>query len=101
MLEIKATDLDKKEFLLNTPEATYYLPDGLAGAKQHNPEDYLTKLTMVSPGQAGKEIWLDALDTIFCGDKALTEYVQQIVGMASIGKVYVESLIIAYGEGRN
>lgn len=28
-------------------------------------------------------------------------YVQMIVGLAAIGKVYVEALIIAYGEGRN
>ena len=26
---------------------------------------------------------------------------QQIVGMAAVGRVYMESLIIAYGEGRN
>ena len=29
------------------------------------------------------------------------EYVQMTVGMAAVGKVYVEALIIAYGEGRN
>lgn len=26
---------------------------------------------------------------------------QQIVGMAAVGRVYMESLVIAYGEGRN
>ena len=31
----------------------------------------------------------------------MIEYVQQIVGMAAVGRVYLESLIIAYGEGRN
>ena len=31
----------------------------------------------------------------------LINYVQSIVGLAAIGKVYVEALIIAYGEGRN
>ena len=29
------------------------------------------------------------------------EYVQETVGLAAIGKVYEEALIIAYGEGRN
>ena len=28
-------------------------------------------------------------------------YVQEIVGLAAIGKVYIEALVIAYGEGRN
>ena len=44
---------------------------------------------------------MDALDTIFCKDQSLIDYVQQIVGMAAVGRVYLESLIIAYGEGRN
>ena len=29
------------------------------------------------------------------------DYVQQIVGMAAVGRVYMEALIIAYGEGSN
>ena len=35
------------------------------------------------------------------GDRELIDYVQEIVGLAAIGKVYIEALIIAYGEGRN
>ena len=31
----------------------------------------------------------------------MIDYVQKVVGLAAIGKVYVEALIIAYGEGRN
>lgn len=101
MLEIQVSDLDRDGFLLNTPGGTYYLPDGLAGRRDHSPEDYITKITAAAPGDKGKELWLDALDTIFCGDADLIAYVQKIVGMAAVGKVYVESLIIAYGEGRN
>lgn len=101
MLEISVSDLDKDGFLLNTPDGTYYLPDGLEGKRDHSPEDYITKITAAAPGEQGKDIWLDALDTIFCGDTALIRYVQQIVGMAAVGRVYLESLIIAYGEGRN
>lgn len=101
MLEIGVSDLDRDGFLLNTPDGTYYLPDGLDGRRDHSPEDYITKITTAAPGDKGREIWLDALDTIFCKDKDLIEYVQQIVGMAAVGRVYLESLIIAYGEGRN
>ena len=101
MLEISVSELDRDGFLLNTPDGTYYLPDGLEGRRDHSPEDYITKITAAGPGDQGKELWLDALDTIFCQDQALIDYVQQIVGMAAVGRVYLESLIIAYGEGRN
>lgn len=101
MLEIGVSDLDRDGFLLNTPDGTYYLPDGLEGRRDHSPEDYITKITAVGPGDKGKKLWMDALDTIFCKDQSLIDYVQQIVGMAAVGRVYMESLIIAYGEGRN
>lgn len=101
MLEIGVSDLDRDGFLLNTPDGTYYLPDGLDGRRDHSPEDYITKMTTAAPGDKGREIWLEALDTIFCRDRDLIDYVQQIVGMAAVGRVYMEALIIAYGEGSN
>ena len=36
MLEISVSDLDKDGFLLNTPDGTYYLPDGLEGKRDHS-----------------------------------------------------------------
>ena len=101
MIEISPQELDSNPFLLCTPNATYDLRLGMAGAKEHSPEDFITKITTVSPGDKGKQIWLDCLDTIFCGDQVLIEYVQNICGLAAIGKVEVEALIIAYGCGRN
>ncbi len=101
MLEISVSDLDKDGFLLNTPDGTYYLPDGLEGKRDHSPEDYITKITAAAPGDKGEKLWLDALDTIFCKNAELIDYVQQIVGMAAVGRVYMEALIIAYGEGSN
>ena len=101
MLEITPQDLDANPFLLCTPDATYDLRLGMAGAREHSPEDFITKTTTVSPGDRGKQIWLDCLDTIFCGDQELIDYVQLICGLAAIGKVQVEALIIAYGCGRN
>ena len=47
------------------------------------------------------DLWLDALELFFCGDRQLIDYVQMICGLCIVGKVYVESLIIAYGDGRN
>ena len=101
MLEITPQDLDANPYLLCTPDATYDLRLGMAGAREHSPEDFITKTTTVSPGDRGKQIWLDCLDTIFCGDQELIDYVQLICGLAAIGKVQVEALIIAYGCGRN
>ena len=101
LLEKQPDDLDSNPFLLNTPTATYNLSEGLTGTKEHDPEDYITKVTTVSPDDVGADIWQDTLDLIFCGDKDLIDYVQRIVGMAVIGKVYTEAMIIAYGDGRN
>ncbi|MBR3375722.1 MAG: primase C-terminal domain-containing protein [Firmicutes bacterium] len=92
---------DAQENFLNTPDATYDLAKGLAGARSHNPSDLLTKITNTSPGDEGKQLWDDALQTFFCGNKDLIDYVQETVGLSAIGKVYEEALIIAYGEGRN
>ena len=101
MLEISPRDLDADCFALCTPEATYDLRKGVAGAREHLPEDYITKITSVSPSQKGQQLWLDSLDLIFQSNRELIDYVQMICGLASIGKVYVEALIIAYGDGRN
>lgn len=101
MLEISPRDLDADCFALNTPEATYDLRKGMAGAREHSPEDFITKITSVTPGQKGQKIWLDCLDLIFQHNQELIDYVQMICGLAAIGKVYVEALIIAYGDGRN
>lgn len=61
MLAISVSELDKDENLINTPYATYDLRKGLAGEQPHNPEDLITKITACSPGEEGKQIWLDAL----------------------------------------
>lgn len=94
-------DFDTQEFLLNTPSATYDLRLGMCGGHDHSPEDLITKITAVAPSDEGMDIWLDAVNSFFCGDRNLIDYVQQIVGLAAIGKVYQEALIIAYGEGSN
>lgn len=101
MLTIKVSDLDKNPVLLNTPRATYNLEKGVAGEQPHDPFDLITKITECSPGDEGMDIWLEALETFFCGDAELIEYVQKVIGLAAIGKVYEEFIIIAYGDGAN
>lgn len=101
MLGIKVSDLDKNPNLLNTPGGTYDLEKGIAGKQPHDSADLITKITECSPGDEGMDIWLEALDTFFCGDTELIEYVQKVIGLAAIGKVYEEFIIIAYGDGAN
>ena len=45
MLEISTRDLDADCFAMCTPEATYDLRKGMAGAREHSPEDFITKIT--------------------------------------------------------
>ncbi len=98
-ISIKPDDLDDNAFLLNTPSGTVDLRTGRM--KDHNPDDLITKQTEVSPNDTNMQLWTDALNLFFGGDRELIYYVQQIVGLAAIGKVFIEAIIIAYGDGRN
>ena len=99
MIQIEQRVLDADEFLLNLPSGTCNLRTG--AVREHNAQDYITKQTAVDPSGDGMDVWEDALQTFFQGDTDLIRYVQEIVGLAAIGKVYIEALVIAYGEGRN
>ena len=99
MIQIEQRVLDADEFLLNLPFGTCDLRTG--AVREHNAQDYITKQTAVDPSGDGMDVWKDALQTFFQGDADLIRYVQEIVGLAAIGKVYIEALVIAYGEGRN
>lgn len=99
MIQIEQRVLDADEFLLNLPSGTCDLRTGTV--REHNAQDYITKQTAVDPSGDGMDVWEDALRTFFQGDADLIRYVQEIVGLAAIGKVYIEALVIAYGEGRN
>lgn len=101
MLEVEQRNLDADEFMLNTPTLTYDLRQGIKFPMEHRPEHFITKQTTVDPSSDGVDIWAAALDTFFLKDTDLIDYVQRMVGLSAIGKVYVEALIIAYGEGRN
>lgn len=101
MVLIRPQDLDADPFLLNAPECAYDLRRGLKGVMPHSADHFVTKMTAVQPGDQGKDIWEAALNTFFRGDRELIGYVQLVAGMIAVGKVFVEALIIAYGDGRN
>lgn len=99
LLMVDTDKLDADEFLLNTPFCTWDLRT--CEPYPHCPEDLITRMTSIDPSDVGEALWRETLDTFFCGDRELIGYVQRIAGLAAIGKVYLEALIIAYGEGRN
>lgn len=101
ILQVRTCDLDTNPYLLNTPSGTYDLREGIASHKPNDPADLITKQTSLDPDSEGADIWRQTLDVFFQGDPELIGYVQHIVGLAAIGKVMVEALVIAYGDGRN
>lgn len=101
MVEIDSEMLDSDPFLLNTPSGTFDLRRGLFGLREHRAEDLITKITSVSPSHKGKALWEECLNKIFGSNKALISYVQEMCGTALVGKVFIESCVIAYGEGGN
>lgn len=98
-IQISPSDLDADRYLLNTPAGTVDLRTGQM--KPHDPKDYCTKITTVSPANVGVVLFKDFLHTITCGDSELAYFLQQVAGMCAIGQVKCEKLIIAYGRGRN
>lgn len=101
MLAITPRELDADPYLLCTPDGTYDLRKGMAGRMDHRPEDFMTKVTAVSPSEKGADLWARQLDLLFCGDKDLIDYVQLVAGTACVGKVMIEQMIMAYGCGAN
>ena len=101
LLLARPADLDKDAFLLNCHDGTYDLGAGMAGRRDFSPDDLITKICNAAPGDDGKKVWEDFLYTIFEGDIELVDYVQKICGLAAVGAVYMEAIIISYGEGAN
>ena len=101
MVAITPQELDADPYLLCTPDGTYNLRQGMAGHREHHPEDYMTKVTSVSPSDKGADLWTKQLNLLFCGDQELIDYVQLVCGTACVGRVMIEQMIIAYGCGAN
>ena len=101
MLEVPIDRIDGDPYLLNTPEGTYDLRKGMDGLHPHDPKDFITKITAVSPSDEGKEDWTDQLEKTFLGNAQTIGYTQMSLGEALFGKVENEHMTIAHGGGRN
>ena len=98
-LSIDVSALDADPLILNTPAGEIHLDTG--ELLPHDPGHYITHMTATSPSDESSEIWNTFLLQIACGDETVAEFLQQIAGMAAIGKVYEERLVIAVGSGGN
>ena len=98
-LVLKADKLDANPFDLNTPVGIVDLTTG--DLRSHDRAAYCSQITEASPGERGWKMWEDFLNTITCGDGSVQGFLQLVSGMALIGKVYQEGIIIACGGGRN
>lgn len=101
LLNKELNEFDADPFLLNTPVGPFNLKKGMRGKQDIMASELITKSTSCAPSPQGMDIWQEALNTFFCNDQDLINYVQEIVGLVAIGQVYLEALIIAYGDGRN
>lgn len=99
ILCMDASMLDGDPLILNTPGGEIRLDTG--ELMPHTPEHYITHMTAVTPSDEGHERWAEFLSQISCGDATVVDFLQQFVGMAAIGKVYEERLVIAIGSGGN
>ena len=99
MLAIKIEDLDGDPLILNTTAGEVNLRTG--EMLPHDSKHYITHMTSVSPSDDGAETWKKFLLQITCGEEVVAAFLQQLAGMAAIGKVYEERLVIAVGSGGN
>jgi len=99
VLTIKPEHLDANPFYLNTPGGIVDLRTGQVD--HHDPIHYCTKMTRYTPNLQESSLWNEFLDAVCCGNLPLQIFLQQVAGMAAVGKVFSENLIIAIGSGAN
>jgi len=90
---------DADPWLLNTPEGVIDLRTGIM--REHRAEDYLTRMTVVAPGNRECPIWHTFLDRVTGGNKALQQYLQRVCGYALTGSTREHALFFLWGTGAN
>jgi putative DNA primase/helicase len=90
---------DADPWLLNTPGGTVDLRNGKL--RQHRSDDYITKITAVTPRKGRRRRWLVFLRRIMAGDRELIQYLQRVAGYALTGDIREHALFFLYGTGAN
>ena len=99
MVTVGVDELDADPFLLNTPGGVIDLRTGQT--RPNDPADRCTKCTAVALSDKGAALWAEFVNRFACGDRELIDYLQQVAGMAAVGRVFSENLLILYGTGGN
>ena len=91
---------DADPWLLNTPSATIDLRNGLS--RPRRPDDYLTKVTGVSPDKSCSIAqWRRFLDHVTGGNAELIAFIQRMAGYSLTGLTREHALFFLYGTGAN
>lgn len=90
---------DANRWLLNVREGTVELWEGVL--REHRAEDYMTKITHVTPKIADCPLWSAFLDRITGGDVELQRYLQRVAGYCLTGDTAEHVLFFLYGTGAN
>lgn len=98
-LHEEAESFDKSPYDLNTPAGIVDLRTGLL--RKHEPNAMCTMITAIAPDDIPAPMFTKFLDTVTCGNTELQGYLQQVAGMAAVGRVFVEGVVICHGRGRN
>lgn len=91
--------LDPEPWTLNTPGCAIDMRTG--ERKAHDPQRMCSKITAVTPEPGAHPLWDKFLADATMGDTELADYLQLVAGMAAVGQVYEEGLVIVYGPGGN
>jgi putative DNA primase/helicase len=90
---------DSDPWMLNTPSGTIDLKTG--ATRKHDPLDYITMITAVSPTNERPKLWLEFLKTIMHGDEEMLRYLQKVFGYCLVGETKEHEMYFAYGTGKN
>lgn len=96
---IDSERLNADPFALNTPSGIVDVRTGIV--RPHDPMEYCTSITTVSPSDEGMELWWEHLRLVTCDSPDLMRFHQEVAGMALIGRVFMENLFMALGDGAN
>jgi putative DNA primase/helicase len=91
---------DANPWLLNTPDGVVDLKTGVS--RPHRAEDYMTKITGVSPlASCSTPLWISFLNRITKDDAELIGFLQRMAGYALTGLTDEHAMFFCYGTGAN
>lgn len=90
---------DTDPWLLNTPAGIVDLKSGVVS--RHSPTQRMTAMTACSLAAPPAPMWSKFLREATGGDVELEHYLQDVLGMALVGHVYTEGMVVVTGTGGN